>query len=51
MELLYFDKLDLFNDESDDDGSESGSPGTCAFPFCSGKSVVSVGNPFVVSVS
>ena len=37
--LLSFDKLDLFNDESDDDGSGSGSPGTCVFPFCSGKYV------------
>ena len=23
-------------DESDNDGSRSGSPGTCTFPFCSG---------------
>ena len=42
MELLAFKKLGLFNDESDDDGSGSGSPGTCTFPFCSGKSVGSV---------
>ena len=41
--MLSFDKLDLFDDESDSDGSGSGSPGTCAFPFCSGKYVGSVG--------
>ena len=40
--MLSFDELDLFDDESDNDGSGSGSPGTYAFPFCSGKSVVSV---------
>ena len=33
----------MFDDESDDDGSGYGSPGTFAFPFCSGKSVGSVG--------
>ena len=38
LELLSFDELDFFDDESDDDGSGSGSPGTCAFPFCSGNS-------------
>ena len=36
---MSFDKLDLFDDESNDDGSGSGSPGICAFLFCSGKSV------------
>ena len=39
LEFILFDKLDLFDDESDDDGSVSGSPGMCAFPFCSGKFV------------
>ena len=43
LELITFEKLGLFNDESDDDGSGSGSPGTCAFPFFSSKSVGSVG--------
>ena len=37
--MLSFDKLDLFDDESEDDGYGSGSPGTCVFPFCSGKYV------------
>ena len=39
LELLFFDNLDLFDDESENDGSGSGSPGTYAFPFCSGESV------------
>ena len=43
LELLSFNKLDVFYDESDDYGSGSGSPGTCDFPFCFGKSVGSVG--------
>ena len=43
LELLSFNKLDFFDDESDDDGSVSGSPGAFSFPFCSGKSVGSVG--------
>ena len=42
LELLSFDGLFLFGVESDDDGSGSGSPGICAFPFCSGKPVGSV---------
>ena len=42
LELLFFDELYVFDDESDDDGSGSGSPGTCTFPFFSGKSVGSV---------
>ena len=29
----------FFDDESDNDGSGSRSPGTCTFSFCSGKSV------------
>ena len=36
-------KFDLFDDESDNDGSGSGSAGTCAFPFCSDEYVGSVG--------
>ena len=39
LELLSFEKLDLFGDDSDDDGSGYGSPETCAFPFCSGNFV------------
>ena len=46
---MSFDKLDFF-DESDNDGSGSGSPGTFDFPFSSGKSVVSA-NESVGSVS
>ena len=41
LKLLSFDELDLFDDESEDDGSGSRSPGTCNFPFCSGNFVVS----------
>ena len=41
--MLSFDELDFFDDESDNDGSGSGSPGTCASLFCSGKSIGSVG--------
>ena len=33
----------MFDDDYDDDGSGSGSPGMCTFPFCSDKSVGSVG--------
>ena len=40
---MSFEKLDFFDDESDNDGSGSGSPNTCTFPFCSGKSIGSVG--------
>ena len=43
LELLSFDELYLFDDESDDDGSGSGSADTCDFPFCSDESVGSVG--------
>ena len=39
---MSFDELDLFDDESGDDGSGYGSSGTYAFPFCSRKSVGSV---------
>ena len=41
--MLSFKELDLFDDKSDNDGSGSGSPGTCTFQFCSGKSVSSGG--------
>ena len=51
MELLSFDQLYLFDGESDNDGSRYRSPGMCAFQFCSGKFVGSVGNPLVVSVA
>ena len=37
--FLSFYELDFFDDESEDDGSGSGSPGTCAFSFCFGNSV------------
>ena len=43
MELVSFEKLDSLYDESDKDGSGSGSPGTCAFPFRFDESVGSVG--------
>ena len=33
----------MFDDKSDNVGSGSGSPGTCTFQFCSGKSVSSGG--------
>ena len=33
----------MFDNESDDDGSGSGSPGTCTFPFFSDESVSRVG--------
>ena len=39
LEFLSFDKLDLSDDESDDDGSGLGSPVTYTLPFCSGKFV------------
>ena len=37
----------FFVDESDDDGSGSGSSGTCALPFCSDESVGSVGKSII----
>ena len=43
LEFLSFEKLDFFDDESDNDGSGSGSASTCAFPFFSDESVGSVG--------
>ena len=43
LKLVSFDELDLFDNESGDDGSGSWSAGTCDFPFCSDQSVGSVG--------
>ena len=40
---MSFKELDFFDNESDNDGSGSGSPGKSAFPFCSYKYVGSVG--------
>ena len=40
---MSFRGLYSFDDESDDDGSISGSPSTCTFPFFSDESVGSVG--------
>ena len=34
----------MFDDESDDNGSDSGSAGTCAFPFCFDESFGFVGD-------
>ena len=42
LELISFDQLYLFDDEYDKYGSGYGSPGTCAFPFFSGKYVGSI---------
>ena len=41
--VFIVQRIRFFNDESDNDGSGSGSAGTCAFPFCSDESVSSVG--------
>ena len=41
---MSFDRSDLINDESDDDGSDSGSAGTCAFTFRFDGSIVHVGD-------
>ena len=43
LELLSFNELDLFYDESGDDGSGPGSPEKCAFPFFSDEYVGIVG--------
>ena len=40
---MSFDELDLFDDESDNNGSGSGSSGTFTFPFCPVKSVDGTG--------
>ena len=44
--MLSFDKLDFFDDDSDNDGSDSGSAGTCTFPFQFDESVSRVGESF-----
>ena len=52
MDFLYFlssNESDSLDGESDDDGSESGSAGTCDFTFCFEDSVGSVDDS-VVSV-
>ena len=41
--MVTFNELYLFDDESDNDGSVSGSSGMCAFPFRFEDSVGSVG--------
>ena len=43
LELVSFEKLDFFDNESDDDGSDYRSAGTCNFPFRSDQSVGRVG--------
>ena len=43
LELVSFDELYLFNDESDNDGSGSGYPSTCTFHFRFDDSVGRVG--------
>ena len=42
--MLSFYELYFLDDESDNDGSDSGSAGTCAFPFCFDGSVGRVGD-------
>ena len=42
LELLLARKSDLLDDDSDNDGCDSGSAGTRAFPFCFKDSVGSV---------
>ena len=43
LELVSCNELYLFNYESDDGGSGSGSPGTCSFPFFSDEFIGSDG--------
>ena len=45
MELVSFEELDLFDDESEDDGYVSVSASTCNYPFCSNEPVGSVVKP------
>ena len=42
--MLSFDESDFLDDDSDNAGSESGSAGTCAFPFDFDESVGFVGD-------
>ena len=44
LQLLSSDESDLINDESDNDGYDSGSASTCAFPFFFDNSVRCVDN-------
>ena len=37
--FFFLSRLFFFDDESGNDGSGSGSSGTCAYPFCFGNSV------------
>ena len=41
--MVSFDESYLFDDDSDDDGSDSGSAGMCSFPFRFDESVGRVG--------
>ena len=45
--MVSFDKSDSFDDESENDGSDSGSAGTCNFPFCFDEFVGRVGDSVV----
>ena len=47
LNFLSSYKAYFLNDESENDGSESGSAGTCAFPFCFDESVGRVGDSVV----
>ena len=42
--MVLFDESDFFDDESDDDGSDSGSAGTCTFYFRFDESAGRVGD-------
>ena len=44
LQMLSSKKSDLLDDESEDDGSDSGSPDTCAFTFLFEESVGCVDN-------
>ena len=44
MQLVSFNKSDMFDDEYEGDGSDSRSAGTCDFPFCFDESVGRVGD-------
>ena len=48
---MSFDELYLFDDEPDNDGSGSGSPGMCAFPFFSRNPLAVLVNPLLVSAA
>ena len=42
--MLSYDKSGSLDEDSDNDGYDSRSAGTCAFPFCFAESVVCVGD-------